>query len=114
MRPMEFPGLSLQTPAITPDDVKFITAVTIVLVVLGAMQAIHGIVAIVNFFRASPPIHEVYATKEELSSAITRIEKHMSVDDRKEDERFKEIFRQLDGIHRSLGRLEGRDDTRPL
>lgn len=106
---------------ITSDQVQLLIWVILAAVVVGGIGSIKGVLDIIRFFRGDPPAAQRFASKEDLAAALEEIQaveertarslgelKAVAVRERAESrETLKEIFDRLEGMNRSLGRIEG-------
>lgn len=95
------------TDPVSSDQAQLITwgIAGVILVIL--MQLLSLVFAGVKAMRRTPPLHETYATKGDLSALSDRIAKSEA----RSDANLKEIFDELRTIHRSLGRVEALEGT---
>lgn len=106
---------------ITSDQVQLLIWVILAAVVVGGIGSIKGVLDIIRFFRGDPPAAQRFASKEDLAAALEEIQaveertarslgelKAVAVRERAESrETLREIFDRLEGMNRSLGRIEG-------
>lgn len=107
---------------VIPGTANGITADQAQLIVYGIAGAIFGavlqlfgfILIAYKTFQKSPPLHETYATKEEVDKAVSGLKGELSTlsgriedVDGGGDDKLKEIFQTLRTIERAVGRVEG-------
>jgi tetrahydromethanopterin S-methyltransferase subunit G len=109
------------TGGITADQAQLIGWGIAGVIFVATLQLLGFCLTAYKTFQKSPPLHETYATKDEVRQAVTgmrdqftalsaRIEKV----DGGIDEKLEEIFEALRGINRSLGRVEGIEKSTEL
>lgn len=99
---------------ITADQAQLIGYGIAGVIFVAALQLLGFVLTAYKTFQKSPPLHETYATKEEVHRAVSGMKSELSTlsgrigeIDGGIDDKLKEIGLTLRTIERALGRVEG-------
>lgn len=82
-------------------------------VVTGLIGVLKTALDIFKFFRADPPLHAVYATKDEMAAAEKRLAQRIERAEQDQEKHLTGIYDELRTLNRALGFVEGQTKTNP-